>query len=101
MEQPQQPADWLSSLQNDSQPQQPAPEQPATNWGLASEPVSFNDAEKPAPEISGETPDWLAALKAQDQNTQDAGQPAPTASFAEDDMASAGSLPDWLNNLGN
>lgn len=79
-EQTPEPLDWLADLNTDSQPQQATYEQPA---------------EQP----SEETPDWLAALKAQDTSVNAPARATPQES-SDADMASSGSLPDWLNNLG-
>jgi hypothetical protein len=93
--QPQQPADWLAGLQADSAPQATASEQPAVDWAFKDE------AEEPAQQpLEEETPDWLAALKAQDTSVNAPAQPKPAESSPADTIPSSGDLPDWLNDLG-
>ncbi len=87
--QPQQPVDWLAGLQEDSPPQASASEQPAADWAFN------NDAEEPAAQASEETPDWLAALKAQDTSIN-----APAQAKPVEPISSSDDMPDWLSNLG-
>jgi hypothetical protein len=111
--QEEQPTDWLAGFQDDSQHQNA---QPATDWGFgdltSSEPEKsvsdwggFNDqAEEPvqpAVSASEETPDWLAALKAQDTNVNAPVQPTKSEDFSfENSDTSSGDFPDWLSGLG-
>lgn len=98
-----QPADWLAGLGGTSQPEAPAPESAPSDWGFGAPAASPIETDEPAPQVPEETPDWLAALKAQDQNqnARPTPQPAPSdASFPPaQDSAFSGDLPDWLNNL--
>ena len=85
--------DWLAGLQSEAQPQKATslPAQPVTD---SSSDDYFDQADKPdAPE----TPDWLAALKAQDTSVN-APAPSPSSTASFDDNAS-GDFPDWLSSL--
>ena len=117
--------DWLKSLQGSipnaeaplqdksTQPQdlpepksesQPGPiSQPDSDWGFGGEPdtFKFDDGPEPAQPAAEDAPDWLSALKSQDQSAQ----PTPPSKSPVSDSAPAasmsemGDLPDWLSAL--
>jgi hypothetical protein len=101
--QEQTPTDWLADLKGEATPQAAEPE-PALDWGFNAGPsLDFNATEEPAPPILDDTPDWLAALKAQDEAAAPV-FPPPAASAQTDDAFSGdtsfgGDVPDWLNTL--
>jgi hypothetical protein len=98
------PTDWLADLKDEATPQAAEPE-PAMDWGFNAGPsLDFNATEEPAPPILDDTPDWLVALKAQDEAAAPA-FPPPAASAQTDDVFSGdtsfgGDVPDWLSNMG-
>ncbi len=89
---------WLTEIQQKpAQTEEPAPQPEA--WGFSSEAATFNfnETEEPAQSF-GDTPDWLAALEAQETASQPPQPPAqefPPASSGAD----SGDTPDWLASL--
>jgi hypothetical protein len=96
------PADWLSVLQ---QSQPPASEPPATSepdWSFGNQPATFNfdDNAEPVSQISNDTPDWLNALKAQtDEPAQPATFESPTPAQPAEWQTPDTETPDWLTSL--
>lgn len=78
------------------QPVQKAPQE--ESWGFEEQKFNFNeDAEEPAFNFEAETPDWLAALKGQQDSPSP--QATPQAENLDASPAQSGDLPSWLDDL--
>lgn len=89
--------DLLASI--DAPREQAAQQAPQEeSWGFEEQKFSFNDeAEEPAFNFEAETPDWLAALKG--QQDAPATQVTPPAENLDVNPAQSGDLPSWLDDL--
>jgi hypothetical protein len=85
--------DWLAGLQSEEQPQKATPPsaQPVAD---SSSDDYFDQPDQPD---ASDTPDWLAALKAQDTSVN-APASSPASAVSSDEDAS-GDFPDWLSSL--
>lgn len=98
----QQPADWLSTLQSEVQKDEPPIIESEQNWGFGNQPATFNFDEnsETANLDAGSTPDWLAALKAQDEPAAPpVSREAPPATPIPGEQIPSDDLPDWLSTL--
>lgn len=95
------PADWLAGLQSETQEKEsPAASEP--DWGFGDQPATYNFDEnaEAAPQPPQDTPDWLAALKAQDEAISPAPKDLPRrAGQAAGGQIPGEDLPDWLASL--
>ncbi len=92
-------ADWLSQLEEPAAPQ-PEAQEPAQNWGFGSDAPAFrfDDNEETSFQSGAEeTPDWLNALKAQEENVTRQEKPAAPR---DADQPPPQEVPDWLASLG-
>jgi hypothetical protein len=97
-----QPADWLSSLESEAQSNQP-PVASELNWGFDDQPATYNFDENAnaASQSSEAMPDWLAALKAQDEAAHPTQKDSTSTSQIDGEQPpSDGTSPDWLSSLG-
>ena len=93
-------ADWLSGLKSETETNEP-PVAGEPNWGFGDQPATYNFDEntETASQAPQDTPDWLAALKVQDEAVHPISKDVPNPGQDAGEQASGNDLPDWLASL--